>query len=220
VGNYNTERVRHGHITEADLSKLTSHWQRHHKLTDDGLCGPLTTISLRTLDASIVPTDAVWPLPVLTDGRKPLITSGHAHENTHRPNHFGVDIMYQRSSTDGDLRVGDGEATRQYFVPRDVRAVAFAGGTITYSSKVTTGWRLWIHHGKGFHTGYFHLVDSTLTPGHLVERGEPLGYVGHAPNGDDPRHLHFEMYFGDIGAYPKHTLNPRLYLASATWAVQ
>jgi murein DD-endopeptidase MepM/ murein hydrolase activator NlpD len=56
-----------------------------------------------------------------------------------------------------------------------------------------------------------------VSPGMLVGKGAPLGTVGHAPNGDDPVHLHFELYKGSLSDYPRGTVDPDASLATSDW---
>ncbi len=166
----------------------------------------------------------VYPLPLLPDGRKPYITSGHKSRNPSRPNHDGCDLFYRWFPTDGSVKLGDGGATRdpkrpgdpKWFIPAGLCAIAAAAGVVTIAGPSRTGCRVWIAHADGYRTGYFHLRDARVTVGQFVMAGTPLGEVGDNPADRDAEHLHFER--SPIGRYapedPERWLKGAAYIAA------
>jgi murein DD-endopeptidase MepM/ murein hydrolase activator NlpD len=88
---------------------------------------------------------------------------------------------------------------------------AAATGVVAY-----VGWNPWDHegrayivvigHGGGFVTRYGHLLPRhVVTVGHLVRKGQLIGYMGSTGNSTGP-HLHMELLRGSV------TVNPLAYL--------
>lgn len=191
---YNAAEVSAGRLTFDHITELVRFWQTRNGLTVDGMAGPLTV-------ASLTPVLERWlalPLPVLPDGRKPVITSGFREPD--RPTHDGVDWFYTWKAGDQPAFIGDhGAAGSQpdgsprWVVPIGVLAQASAGGVVQIASDSSTGHRVWVDHGNGWRTGYFHLLDVRVKTGDRVAIGASLGLVGDNPCDDDGRHLHFEL---------------------------
>lgn len=189
---YNAAQIAAGKLTSAHITELVRYWQAGHGLTADGLAGPMTIASLgpgRFLSN---------PLPVLSDGRKAVVTSEFRPAD--RPNHDGVDWFYSHRTGDQPDFVGDhGAAGKRpdgrpaWVVPYGTLALAAAPGRVTLAGDSPTGHRIWIDHGNGLRTGYFHLLDVRVTVGQVLELGAPLGLVGDNPGDHDGRHLHFEL---------------------------
>ena len=96
---YNAKQYQDGNLTDAMVTKLVQCWQRHNDLAVDGFAGPNTLHSLMSSGSgSLV---KYFPLRLLGDGRKPVITSGFYTENPSRSTHHGVDFFYPWHS--GDL---------------------------------------------------------------------------------------------------------------------
>lgn len=211
-----------GRITPDHVEELTRFYQAGHGLLVDGKPGPATRATLEAeLAARRGPLpfpDRVWPLKVLPDGRRPVITSGHFVRNPDRKNHNGVDLFYRYApGTDAPMKVGDGGRTRSgWFIPDNTPAIAVARGRVELAGSSRTGLRVWIDVGAGWHVGYFHLTRLDVKVGDLVERGTPIGIVGDNPVDVDARHLHFEIYLGDLDQYPRGTRDPQPILEAAT----
>lgn len=60
---------------------------------------------------------------------------------------------------------------------------------------------VYINHGDGVVTGYFHLTQATVTAGDTVERGQQIGIVGATGRVTGP-HLHWSARYGE------HTVDP------------
>ncbi len=78
-------------------------------------------------------------------------------------------------------------------VPIGTLAIAAGPGCVTLAGDSPTGHRVWIDHGNGWRTGYFHLLDCRVGVGQVVGVGAALGLVGDNPSDHDGRHLHFEL---------------------------
>lgn len=193
---YNAEQIRIGRLTSEHVTELVRHWQRSHELSDDGMAGPRTVASIA---AALKPEPFLaCPLPVLPDGRKATVTSEFRPAD--RPNHDGCDFFYRWRAGDKPNHVGDKggagknpDGTPRWVVPYGVVAIAAAAGRVTLAGNSPTGYRIWIDHGNGLRSGYFHLLDCRVLIGQSVEVGHPLGEVGDNPADNDGRHLHFEV---------------------------
>lgn len=155
----------------------------------------------------------VFPMPVLPDGRRPLVTSAYGPRIGGMTDfHHGVDILYPRSGEPAKLPWTSG--SKKFSVPDAdiglaVPALAAAAGVVTRSSWTHTGARVRIDHGDGISTGYFHLRNRMVKVGDRVKAGQPVGITSFnpwargAPPAQPPpapprkiglNHLHFELY--------------------------
>lgn len=207
-------------FTVDDITALVAHYQAHRSLIVDGKFGPITAADLRGTDQSMVDNRRAWPLPRLADGRKPVVTSGHASVNADRKNHFGADIMYARRDDDSPMVIGDGGRTAKWWVPSGTLALAASSGRVVRADLLATGFRVWVDHLNGgradsLFTGYFHLSSLLVAVGDDVTIGQALGTVGDNPADSDPVHLHFEVYQGALADYPSGTIDPAAWLEFA-----
>lgn len=215
---YVRRELEAGRLTAAHIVELVSFYQWQKGLKPDGKPGPLT---MAALDEALGPKPTKhptlrWPMPVLPDGRKAVITSGFKTNNQSRPDHDGVDMFYAWKYGDRPDFTGDhGAAGKQpngdpkWVVPYGVRCLAAADGVVQIAGKIGTGYRMWIDHGNGWRTGYFHLLDvNGFAVGDKVTAGTPLGLIGDNPKDGDARHLHFELSPSDRYA----PVNPEPYL--------
>jgi murein DD-endopeptidase MepM/ murein hydrolase activator NlpD len=60
---------------------------------------------------------------------------------------------------------------------------------------------VWLDHGWGVHSGYFHLTDIAVEPGAIVEQGELLGTIGATGRTTGP-HLHWEVRVHGVPVQP------------------
>jgi murein DD-endopeptidase MepM/ murein hydrolase activator NlpD len=60
---------------------------------------------------------------------------------------------------------------------------------------------VYLNHGDGVVTGYFHLTEATVAVGDTVERGQQIGIVGATGRVTGP-HLHWSARYGE------HTFDP------------
>jgi len=105
-----------------------------------------------------------------------------------------------------DFRGAIGEPV--YAANRGVVALAdafFLAGNVVY-----------IDHGRGVVTGYFHLSRTTVMAGDTVERGQKIGLVGATGRVTGP-HLHWSARYGVLAVNPLDllVLDSRLYGAAA-----
>lgn len=167
------------------------------------------------VDGLVLPAQRCYPLRALPDGRKPTITSRHFLRNPERKNHNGVDFFYAWKAGDAAMRIGDGGRTARWFIPDRTWCVAPADGLVTLAGPSRTGHRVWIQHAGGLYTGYFHLTEIAVKAGDAVKMGDAIGVVGDNPIDHDARHLHWELYAGDLAKYPRGTLDPERFLVGA-----
>ena len=213
AADYNRKQIAEGNLTDLMIVKLVEAWQRGHiGLAVDGYAGENTLSSL----SRGLGIEKFWPLAVLSDGRKPQITSGFYTENPSRSTHKGVDLFYKWLDTDPDVPLGDGGAIkkngkRKWWYPPGAVAIAAASGVVTAASDTKTGHRVWVDHGNGERSGYFHGSDLLVDVGDEIAAGTPVILVGDNPKGHDAKHLHFEV--SPVDRYAP--MNPRKWLEGA-----
>jgi len=66
---------------------------------------------------------------------------------------------------------------------------------------VARGGAVILDHGRGVHTGYWHMERVLVMEGQLLEAGELIGYMGAWGMATGP-HLHWEMHIGSISVDP------------------
>ena len=200
---YNAKQITSGALTIEHITALVRHWQESTAgLAMDGEAGPKTIASIDqhiALTRSTRPAPFLsCPLPTLPDGRRATITSSFRPSD--RPNHDGCDWFYEWRAGDKPDFAGDHGAagkkpdgSPKWDVPVGTTARAAADGVVQLAENSATGYRVWVDHGNGWRTGYFHLTDLRVRVGDKVLVGYPLGQVGDNPADFDARHLHFEL---------------------------
>lgn len=199
AGEFTAGRLTIDHVTE-----LVRFWQAgHHPLEVDGMAGPAT---VRTVESAIAAARGaapiapflLSPLPTISGGRRPVITSSYRPPD--RANHDGCDWFYPWRPGDLPDFAGDGgcegrnpDGSPRWVVPFGTFALAAADGTVSTAGNSSTGFHVWVDHGNGLRSGYFHLLDARVKVGDHVRSGAALGLVGHNPSASDGRHLHFEV---------------------------
>jgi murein DD-endopeptidase MepM/ murein hydrolase activator NlpD len=222
-----------GRLTLAHIEALVREFQDDYNLADDGKPGPATREVIERMYKSLFPKPEVKldphdtkpflsnPLPLLKPTgsqrptvRKAVITSGFHARNPSRPTHNGVDFFYAFEDGDEPKFVGDGGAAGdahgnpKWVVPYNTYAQAAADGVVQIAGPSKTGFRVWIDHGNGLRSGYFHLLNLCVMPGSKITKGGAVGMVGHNPEDTDARHLHFEV--SPVEKY--EPLDPERYL--------
>lgn len=109
-----------------------------------------------------------------------------------RTRHLGLDLAGRR----GEL----------------VRAAA-TGRVVLTGRFLLQGNAVYLDHGLGVYTGYFHLSDVGVREGELVRGGQLLGHVGSTGRVTGP-HLHWSLYVGGASLDPSSLLALELPAAS------
>jgi len=81
--------------------------------------------------------------------------------------------------------------------PGDVVRAANRGVVALVGSFFLAGNVVYIDHGTGIVTGYFHLTEATVAAGDTVERGQEIGIVGATGRVTGP-HLHWSARYGQL----------------------
>jgi murein DD-endopeptidase MepM/ murein hydrolase activator NlpD len=208
-----------GVLTPKQVAQLVRYFQAVEGLVNDGKPGPKTLERLATVypDAPAEPGRFLGsPMPVIrgaNGARKAVITSSFRPAD--RKDHDGCDWFYLWQTGDSPNFVGDGgcegknaDGTPRWVVPYGTDALAAAPGVVQLAGPSPTGYRVWVNHGNGLRTGYFHLEKLYCQAGAKVLAGTALGLIGHNPSGRDGRHLHFEV--SPVEKY--EPLDPQKYL--------
>jgi murein DD-endopeptidase MepM/ murein hydrolase activator NlpD len=214
---YNAAQLAAGKLTVEHITGMTRHWQAAAGLVADGKAGPATIASI---DAAIRPARFLTnPLPKLAGGRVAVVTS--AFRPPDRPNHNGIDLFYRWHPGDEPDFVGDqgcagktSDGKPKWVIPYGTCAIAAAPGRVQLAGNSATGYRVWVDHGNGLRSGYFHLLDVRVTVGQAIAAGAALGLVGDNPADHDGRHLHFEL--SPVDAYAP--MDPAPYFLSGAVA--
>jgi murein DD-endopeptidase MepM/ murein hydrolase activator NlpD len=128
-------------------------------------------------------TPQLWSLPFLRP-RSSRITSafgsGRVFNGRLSSSHGGVDFAGQ---------------------PGDAVRVANRGVVALVASFFLAGNVVYVDHGAGVVTGYFHLTEATVAEGDTVERGQQIGLVGATGRVTGP-HLHWSARYGQYTVDP------------------
>jgi GNAT superfamily N-acetyltransferase len=148
---------------------------------------------------------AVWPVPLSPAGTAPVISSKYGTRDT--AYHYGSDIMWKRP-TKGETALP--EYSPGYWLADGTVALAFADGVVTTADATGKPYRVRIDHGNGLESQYIHLFSLKVKKGDRVREGQPVGVIGHNPDGYRLNHLHFEVI------YKGNKIDPASVLAQAT----
>lgn len=218
---YNRRQLASGALGVELVTELVVAFQRDNNLEADGFAGPHTLEALEAVRAvrlgpPPLPAVRCYPLRALADGRRPEVTSRFRTRNADRPTHNGIDLFYRYAEgKDPPMKVGDGGRTSRWWIPDRTPAIAVAAGRIVIAGASKTGFRAWLELGAGWFAGYFHLAELLVRAGDVVELGTPIGIVSDNPADHDARHLHFELYHGELGGYPRGSRDPEALLEGA-----
>ena len=113
--------------------------------------------------------------------------------------HFGVDLGWQTTQTDGILAHSDGKVV---FCQTGHKNNPGSSGNASYGNCVK------LDHGNNYFTLYAHLSDVTVKLGQQVKKGQIIGHMGNTGNSYGA-HLHFEVRNG-----ASHCINPAPYIAA------
>ncbi|HYC06788.1 MAG TPA: M23 family metallopeptidase [Candidatus Binatia bacterium] len=97
--------------------------------------------------------------------------------------------------------------------PYGSRIVAAAAGTVIFAGWKDNegGYQVWVSHGSGLYTGYYHMSAITVGIGEHVGRGQQIGRVGTSGVATGP-HCHFEVWRGYPWESGSYRVNPLGYL--------
>jgi murein DD-endopeptidase MepM/ murein hydrolase activator NlpD len=76
-----------------------------------------------------------------------------------------------------------------------------AGVVVMAESLQVRGNTVWVDHGLGVYSGYFHLSEIAVEVGQTVEPGQQLGLVGSTGLSTGP-HIHWEIRIHGIAVEP------------------
>ena len=194
-----TIRYRDGSVEEVRaMIPVSNTAYRHEELTVAPRYGSPPSDEDRALRAADVAkarsvSDAAHETPRLWDGRVLLprddrVTSGFGNGRV-----FNGQVSSRHMGLDLDGETGD----TVFAAARGVVALTDAfqlAGNIVY-----------LNHGAGLVSGYFHLSEQLVSPGDTVVAGTPIGRVGATGRVTGP-HLHWVVRYGHISVDPRSLL--------------
>ena len=90
-------------------------------------------------------------------------------------------------------------------VPGDTVRAAADGVVALVDGFLLAGNIVYLNHGGGLLTGYFHLSEQLVAPGDTVTAGTPIGRVGATGRVTGP-HLHWVVRYGTTSVDPRSLL--------------
>jgi murein DD-endopeptidase MepM/ murein hydrolase activator NlpD len=150
----------------------------------------------KTLRAFALALAIVIVIPAVVSATWPVADRSSYISQGYTSGHRGIDIAAPRGTT---------------VVPISTGKVVYAG----YRSNCG-GYQVWIRHGSGLYSAYYHLSREVTYAGDYVTRDERIGYVGTSGCASGP-HLHVEMWTGYPWRTGSHRVNPWRWLDSGTW---
>lgn len=96
------------------------------------------------------------------------------------------------------------------------RIVPIRSGTVVFAGWKSNcgGYQVWVYHGNGLYTAYYHMSRETSYRGKVVSRASTtLGYVGHSGCATG-NHLHVEVWRGTPWRSGSYRVNPWAYIDS------
>ena len=146
--------------------------------------------------------DSLTELRIQREAQQARAVGRRAHDT---PQLWSLPFLRPRSSritsTFGSGRVFNGRLTSSHggvdFAgqPGDVVRAANRGVVALVANFFLAGNVVYLDHGAGVVTGYFHLTEATVAPGDTVERGQQIGLVGATGRVTGP-HLHWSARYG------------------------
>ena len=97
--------------------------------------------------------------------------------------------------------------------PSGTSVMAAASGKVIWAGWRNNcgGYQIWVDHGNGMSTGYYHLSAILVGAGSYVGRGQQIGRIGESGCATGP-HLHFEVWVGGPMYNGGTQVNPLRYL--------
>ena len=146
--------------------------------------------------------DSLTELRIAREAQQARAVGRRAHDT---PQLWSQPFLKPRSSritsSFGSGRVFNGRLTSSHggvdFAgkPGDVVRAANRGVVALVGSFFLAGNVVYVDHGGGIVTGYFHLTEATVAEGDTVERGQQIGLVGATGRVTGP-HLHWSARYG------------------------
>jgi len=102
---------------------------------------------------------------------------------------------------------------------RGTRIVPVYSGRVVFAGWRSNcgGYQVWVYHGNGLYTGYYHMSRETSWKGRWVSKSSStLGYVGATGCATGP-HLHVEVWHGYPWRSGSYRVNPWSYIDSGTY---
>ncbi len=131
--------------------------------------------------------NAAWPVK----SRDSYVSQGFTHK------HRGEDIAAKAGTPVASMRSG---------------RVVFAG-----YKKNCGGYQVWVRHGQGLYSAYYHLKSESVSVGQLVTGQKTrLGRVGSSGCAKGP-HLHVEVWRGRPWANGSHRIPPWAFINSGVY---
>jgi murein DD-endopeptidase MepM/ murein hydrolase activator NlpD len=103
--------------------------------------------------------------------------------------------------------------------PSGTRVVPIRSGRTVFAGWQNNcgGYQVWVSHGNGLYSAYYHLRREVSYRGELVTGGsEVIGYVGSTGCATGP-HLHVEVWRGYPWRSGSYRVNPWRYIDSGSW---
>ncbi|HEX5826734.1 MAG TPA: M23 family metallopeptidase [Candidatus Limnocylindrales bacterium] len=103
--------------------------------------------------------------------------------------------------------------------PRGTRIVPIRSGRVVFAGWKSNcgGYQVWVGHGNGLYSAYYHMSRETSWSGRYVSRQEStLGYVG-TSGCVTGSHLHVEVWKGYPWRSGSYRVNPWNYIDSGTY---
>ena len=136
----------------------------------------------------------VTPVP-LWDGPFELPLRGVTTSPYGQRRIFNSELRSRHTGLDVDADIGD-------------PVFATNSGRVAMSADLFyNGGAVFIDHGLGLYTGYFHLSKREVLEGQWVEKGQVIGRVGATGRVTGP-HLHWHMYLQGFSIDPRSLLDP------------
>jgi murein DD-endopeptidase MepM/ murein hydrolase activator NlpD len=136
-------------------------------------------------------------LPAVTAAVWPVTNRYSAMSQTFHDGHRGIDIQSPRWTGVVPIRSG---------------TTVFAGWRNNCG-----GYQVWVSHGAGLYSAYYHLAREISFPGQvLVEGTTKIGYVG-TSGCVTGSHLHVEVWRGFPWRLGSYRVNPWAYLGGGDW---
>lgn len=102
---------------------------------------------------------------------------------------------------------------------KGIRVVPIRDGKVVFAGWKSNcgGWQVWLSHGGGLYSAYYHLSKETVWSGKPVQRQQTtLGYVGTSGCVTGP-HLHVEVWRGYPWRSSSYRVNPWSFIDSGSY---